>query len=160
MLDKFDRMILGGLVEDAHQTFAALGRRVGLSPPAVHERVKRLRRRRVVQGTSARLDGAEVGKPFLAFVKIELDGWGKSRKLLELARFPEVEELHSITGDAGLLLKVRTADAHALECLLAELYAFPGVRKTTSTVVLSTFIERPVQAEVTTDWPDLHMIDD
>ena len=66
-IDAMDRKILGALVEDATQSYADLGRRVGLSAPAVHERVKRLRAARVITSTSVRVDGKRIGKPLLVF---------------------------------------------------------------------------------------------
>lgn len=54
-----------------------------------------------------------------------------------------------------MLLKVRTESTHALEGLLARLYATPGVKATRSYVVLSTYLERPVQPGATTEWPAL-----
>lgn len=155
MLDRFDRRILGALVADAGLSYAALGERVGLSAPAVHERVKRLRQARVLTGTHARLDGTAIGKPLLTFVHVEAAGWGKGERMMRLAEFPEVEEMHSVAGDTGLILKVRTQSTHALEALLAQLYAVPGVAGTRSYVVLSTYLERPVQVEATEDWPFL-----
>ena len=52
-------------------------------------------------------------------------------------------------------MKVRTENAHALEKFLAQLYVLPGVKGTKSYVVLSTYLERGVQAELTTHWPDV-----
>lgn len=156
-LDTFDRKILGALVEDASQTYAELGRIVGLSAPAVHERVKRLRRQGVIQRMSALLNGPAIGKPMLSFVHVDTDGWGKSARMMKIAGFPEVEEIHSVAGDTSVILKVRTVDAHALEILLSQLYILPGVKTTRSYVVLSTYLERPIQAEVTQEWPDLPM---
>lgn len=152
-LDRFDRRILGALVADAGQSYAALGDRVGLSAPAVHERVKRLRQAGILLGTSARLDGEAIGKPLLAFVHVEAAGWGKGERMLHIRDFPEVEEMHSVAGDTGLILKVRTQSPHALEALLAQIYAVPGVNGTRSYIVLSTYLERPVQADITQDWP-------
>ena len=79
---------------------------------------------------------------------------------MQIADFPEVEEMHSVAGDSGMIIKVRTADAHALELLLSQLYQLAGVRTTKSYITLSTFLERPVQAEVTGDWPDLPLPDE
>lgn len=155
LLDPFDRKLLSELARDARQTNAALGEAVGLSAPAVYERVKRLRANGAISGTVARLDGPTVGKPLLSFVHVTADGWGKSQRLMRIADFPEVEEMHSVAGDTSVILKVRTASPLALEHFLAQLYELPGVRGTKSFVVLSTYLERPVQAEVTEDWPPL-----
>jgi len=156
-LDQFDRKILGALVTDSSCSYARLGELVGLSAPAVHERVKRLRRSGVIQQSTVSLNGPAIGKPLLTFVHVEFEGWGKSQKLMQIADFPEVEEMHSVAGDSGMIIKVRTADAHALELLLSQLYQLSGVRTTRSYITLSTFLERPVQAGVTGDWPDLSL---
>ncbi|WP_224826774.1 Lrp/AsnC family transcriptional regulator [Cognatishimia sp. MH4019] len=153
-LDGFDRKILGAITEDGRATYAEIGEHVGLSAPAVHERVKRLRKH-AIKSIGAHLDGPSCGKDFLAFVHVDADGWGKSERMLTLRQFPEVEEMHSVAGDTCVIIKVRTANAHALEDFLSQLYVLPGVRSTKSFVVLSTYLERGVQAEVTTEWPEV-----
>ncbi|PSH59185.1 Lrp/AsnC family transcriptional regulator [Phyllobacterium sophorae] len=153
-LDDFDRRILGALVEDAGSSYARIGEKVGLSAPAVFERVKRLRHAGVIGSIIARLDGEATGKPLLAFVHVDTTGWGKSERLMRMREFPEVEEMHSVAGDTGMILKVRTQGPQALEHLLSQLYVIPGVTASRSYVVLSTYLDRPVQADVTLDWPE------
>jgi DNA-binding Lrp family transcriptional regulator len=152
-LDEFDRKILGMLVRDATHSYADLGKAIGLSAPAVHERVKRMRRRGVIRQTSVMIDPAAVGKPFLAFIHVDVRGWCKTPQQLAIAEFPEVEEVHNVAGDTSMLLKVRTANPVALEGLLARLYDVPGIVSTRSYIVLSTQLERPVQPGATRDWP-------
>lgn len=152
--DAFDRKILAALTKDGRATYAEIGEQVGLSAPAVHERVKRLRQY-AIRRIGAQLDGPACGKNFLAFVHVDADGWGKSERMMRLHDFPEIEEMHSVAGDTCVIMKVRTANAHALEQFLAQLYVLPGVKGTKSYVVLSTYLERGVQAELTTDWPDV-----
>lgn len=152
-LDAMDRKILGVLVEDASVSYAELGSRVGLSAPAAHERVKRLKRSGTIQKIAALIEPAAVGKGLLAFVHVDTSGWGKTPALMAVADYPEVEEVHSVAGDACMLLKVRAENTHALEGVLARLYDTPGVLATRSYVVLSTYLERPPQPEITQDWP-------
>lgn len=156
-LDDADRRILGALAEDATLSYARLGERVGLSPPAAHERVKRLRKSGAIRGTVALVDPAVVGKSLLAFVHVDTTGWGKSQKLMDIGDYPEVEEIHSVAGDTCMLLKVRAESSRALEAILEQLYATPGVKATRSYVVLSTYLERPPQPGVTADWPAVHL---
>lgn len=144
-------------MEDAQVSYARLGELVGLSAPAVHERVRKLRKSGALRATCAMVDAEAVGKPLLAFVHVDTAGWGKSEALMRVADHPEVEEVHSVTGDTCMMLKVRTADTQGLEAILGQLYATPGVKATRSYVVLSTYLERPVQAEVTTDWSHVPM---
>ena len=151
-LDGFDRKILGELVRDADVSYADLGKRVGLSAPAVHERVKRMRRTGTIRQTSVLIDPTAIGKPFLAFIHVDVRGWCKTPQQLSIAEFPEVEEVHNVAGDTSMLLKVRTENSRALEGLLARIYDVPGIVATRSYIVLSTQMERPVQPDTTKDW--------
>jgi Lrp/AsnC family leucine-responsive transcriptional regulator len=148
-LDAADRRLLSILVDDATVSYAELGNKANLSAPAAHERVKRLRRSGVIRRTSAMLEPKAVGKSLLAFVHVDTQGWGKTPDLMEIPKFPEVEEIHSVAGDASLLLKVRAEDTQGLERILSVIYGLPGVVRTRSNIVLSTYLERPVQAHVT-----------
>ncbi len=152
-LDEFDRKILAVMTTDATQSYAALGKAVGLSAPAVFERVRRMRQAGVISATVARLDGASIGKPLMAFVHVDCEGWGKGPRMARLSAYPEVEEMHSVAGDTSVIMKVRTANAHALEGLLAQIYALPGVKTTRSYIALNTYLERSTQAGITTQWP-------
>ncbi|MFY0595890.1 MAG: Lrp/AsnC family transcriptional regulator [Cognatishimia sp.] len=151
VLDKLDRKILGALAADATRSYADLAKEVGLSAPAVHERVKRLRASGAIKWTVAELDGPSVGKNFLAFIHVEASGWGKTKDLVKLAEYPEVEEIHTVTGDSGMILKVRVESAEAMEGFLWQLYNSTGVRSTRTYVVLSTHLERGPQAEITAE---------
>ncbi len=153
-LDPFDRKILSALAENADQSYQDLGALVGLSAPAVHERVKRLKADKRIRGTAALLDGNAIDKPLLAFVHVNTKGWGKSQQLMQMAEFPELEEIHSVAGDTCMLLKVRVASSDALEGLLERIYAMPSVVNTRSYVVLSTYLERPIQGGVTTEFAE------
>jgi DNA-binding Lrp family transcriptional regulator len=150
-VDAVDRRLLGELSEDATLSYAELGRRVNLSPPAVHERVKRLKETGVIRRTAAVLDPDLVGKPLLAFVHVDTQGWGKTPAMMRLSELPEVEEIHAVTGDACLILKVRTSGPAAMEDLLAHIYAVPGVRGTRSYIALRTHLERGTSAAVSLD---------
>lgn len=155
-INEIDRKILGALSQNADLSYAELGKRVNLSAPSAHERVKRLRASGRIKATVARIDAEAVGKPLLAFIHVDTSGWGKSPELMKLRELPELEELHSVTGDTCMLLKVRVATPKALESLLAKIYDFPGVRSTRTYMVLSTYLERGTQAEITEtlNWPD------
>lgn len=149
-LDHIDRKLLGLLTRNAEQSYADLGRDVGLSAPAVHERVKRYKATGRIKGVVAQLDPAMTGKRFLAFIHVNTTGWGKSEALMQIEDLPEVEEIHSVTGDTCMILKVRMESTQTMEAFLARLYALPEVVSTKSYVALSTYLERPVQPGVST----------
>jgi len=150
-VDAVDRRLLGALAEDSSRSYAELGALVNLSAPAVHQRVKRLRESGCIRGTAALLDGVAIGKPLLAFVNLDTSGWGVKRELRALLDLPEIEEMHTVTGESCVLLKVRVRDSSALEGLLARLYEIPGVSGSHTQVVLSTYLERTPRAEITED---------
>jgi Lrp/AsnC family transcriptional regulator, leucine-responsive regulatory protein len=145
MLDDKDRALLGLLQRDATQSYAALGEAIGLSPGAVHERVRKLRERSVIRRTTIDVDPAQVGRGVLAFVLVRAAAWmGDSPVSHALAGIAAIEEAHVIAGDASLLLKVRTATPGDLQDVLRQVYKVDGVTSTEAIVVLDTFFDRPV----------------
>ncbi|MFF1355358.1 Lrp/AsnC family transcriptional regulator [Streptomyces sp. NPDC058297] len=144
-MDDIDRQLLALLQQDATTAYAALGKEVGLSAGAAHERVRKLRERGVIRRTTVDVDPAALGQGVLAFVMIESSSWmGGSAD--EFAAISEIQEAHIIAGSASVLVKVRTATTEQLQDVLRRLYAIEGVSGTQATVALETFFERPVTA--------------
>ena len=141
------------LVEDAGVSYAELGARAGLSAPAAHERVKRMRRSGAIRRTAALLDADRVGKPLLAFVLVDTRGWGKTPELLAIASYPEVEEIHSVAGDACMCSRSAPRTRVLWKGCWRASTTCRGVGSTSSYVVLSTYLERPVQPAITDVWP-------
>ena len=141
-LDQIDRRILGALAEDAARSYAELSKIVNLSAPAVHDRVKRLKRDGVIKGTVAVLDGCKLGRTLLTFLVVDTSSYSATRNLLKFADRPEVEELHTVAGDGCVLTKVRAIDTEGLESFLMEIQSLEGVRSVRSYITLSTFLER------------------
>jgi Lrp/AsnC family transcriptional regulator, leucine-responsive regulatory protein len=144
-LDATDRTLLRLLSADASRSYADLGEAVHLSPPAVHERVRKLKRAGVIQATTLALDGTKLGRSLLAFVHVDTTGWGKSPAMLALRDDPRVEELHSVAGDTCMLIKARCVDTIDLEDLLRIVYGIPGVTATRSYIALQSYLERGPQ---------------
>ncbi|AWZ09489.1 MULTISPECIES: Lrp/AsnC family transcriptional regulator [unclassified Streptomyces] len=142
-MDDVDRKLLNLLQEDAAQAYAALGKAVGLSAGAAHERVRKLRESGVIRRTTVEVDPAAVGGGVLAFVMVDSSAWmGDSGG--SFAAIPELQEAHVIAGSASVLVKVRTGTTEQLQDVLRRLYAIEGVSGTQATVALETFFERPV----------------
>lgn len=142
-MDDIDRKLLALLQEDASRPYAALGRAVGLSAGAAHERVRKLRERGVIRGTVVDVDPVKVGRGVLAFVLVDATAWmGESGAAF--AAVAEVQEAHIVAGNASVLVKVRTSTTEQLQDVLRRLFAIDGVSGTQAIVVLDTFFERPV----------------
>ncbi|MFE7354407.1 Lrp/AsnC family transcriptional regulator [Streptomyces sp. NPDC057543] len=146
-MDDVDRKLLNLLQEDATQAYAVLGKAVGLSAGAAHERARKLRESGVIRRTTIEVDPAAVGGGVLAFVMVDSSAWmGDSGK--RFAAIPELQEAHIIAGSASVLVKVRTGTTEQLQDVLRRLYEIEGVSGTQATVALETFFERPVSTGV------------
>ncbi|MEV5613523.1 Lrp/AsnC family transcriptional regulator [Streptomyces sp. NPDC052225] len=142
-MDDIDRKLIAALQRDATTAYAALGKEVGLSAGAAHERVRKLRERGVIRRTTIDVDPAALGQGVLAYVMVESSSWmGESAQ--HFAAIPELVEAHVIAGSASVLVKVRTATTQQLQDVLRRLYAIEGVSGTQATVALETFFERGV----------------
>ena len=144
-VDDIDRRLLALLQQDATQSYAVLGKAVGLSAGAAHERVRKLREAGVIRATTVDVDPAALDLGVLAYVTVDSSAWmGDSAEAF--AALPEIQEAHVIAGNASVLVKVRTATTEQLQDVLRRLYAIEGVSGTHATVVLETFFERSVHA--------------
>jgi len=143
-LDDIDRGILGILQDDCKLPLAKIGERVGLSAPAVVERVRRLEAEGFVRGYHARLDARRLGFDVTAFIGVSIAA-PRSIDTFEqrLSELDGVLECHHVTGGYTLLLKVKTRNTETLETLISALRAIEGVVRTETSVVLSTMVERP-----------------
>jgi Lrp/AsnC family leucine-responsive transcriptional regulator len=140
-LDTKDRSILALLQEDARLSHAAIARQVGLTQPAVYERIRRLEQRGLIRGYRAELDPEALGKPITAFISVTTTSVDSNDEAA-LAADPDILEIHHVAGEECYILKVRTESPRSLEDLLVRLRAVPGISKTKTTVVLSTRLER------------------
>jgi Lrp/AsnC family leucine-responsive transcriptional regulator len=139
-LDRTDRRILALLQEDGRMATVDLADRIGLSPTATTERVKRLTRDGVIAGYGARLDPDKLGRAFLVFVEVVLDKTTPDvfdRFADQVRRTRDVVECHMVAGGFDYLLKVRVADMAAYRRFLGEaLWSVPGVRETRTYTVM------------------------
>jgi Lrp/AsnC family leucine-responsive transcriptional regulator len=146
-LDPLDRRILKLLREDGRMSHAAIAKAVGLSGPAVHERVRKLEERGVISGYTVVLDPDEVGRPYAAFIMVtvsEGDEYAADEPIVaRICEERDVLEFHRVVGMDCYLVKVRTATNKDLERLLRRIRSIRGVARTRTTIVLSTELERP-----------------
>lgn len=146
MIDSTDRALLQRLQDDARVPNAEMARDLGMAASAVHQRVKKLEARGVIEGYGARLDASQVERGLLAFVFLSTaEPLGRFPVAEALAAMPEVLEVHDIAGEDCYLIKVRVADTDALHTLLRErLAAMELVRSTRTIIALRTLKETTV----------------
>ncbi len=140
-LDELDRHILHELQTDARIANAELARRLNLSPPAVHARVRRLEEQGYIRGYVALLDRERLGFDMFCFIQISL----QLHQIEQVNHFrttiqqiPEVLECHHVTGEYDYLLKIAVRNRQELERLVMEkLTPIPGVARIHTSLVFS-----------------------
>jgi Lrp/AsnC family leucine-responsive transcriptional regulator len=139
-MDATDYQLVNLLQANGRMTQLEVSRAVGLSQPAVAERIRKLEARGVITGYAAHVDATKLGNDITAFIGVSIEHprffEGFAKKVLEL---PDVLEAHRVAGQDSYLLKVRTRNTRSLDVLLVEtLRAIPGVTRTNTTIVLSS----------------------
>jgi len=139
MTDEIDRKILALLQDDARISYAELGRRIGLTTPAVIERVRKLEDGGIITGYRAGIDASKVGFPITAFIRMSITGVDYSH-IIEVAQASrEVLECHRGTGGDSFIMKVAVSSVEHLQEVIDRLTPY-GI--TTTTIVLSSPVQQ------------------
>ena len=140
-LDETDRKIIEILQEDGRISMKDLGKLIGLTSPAVSERIKRLENCGIISGYKAIINPDALGRNIKAFIHISLPGSQSYAEFIEAAKEdPRIVECHHITGDDCSLLKVLVKDMRELENVIDSI---KKIGSTKTSVILST----PIQAK-------------
>ncbi|GAB1513832.1 Lrp/AsnC family transcriptional regulator [Actinophytocola sp. KF-1] len=137
-LDAVDWRLVAELQADGRLSYKELGRRINLSAPAVAERVRRLEESGVLTGYRAVVDARRAGYPILAFVQMQCSLGACLLKTSTAGDYPEIVEVHKLSGDHCTMIKVRAASLAHLEGLFERLGKHGEMR---TSVVLSTQYE-------------------
>lgn len=139
MIDETDVKILELLQKQGRTRRNDLADKVGLSLPAVSERLRKLEESGIISGYFAKVDHERLGKDITAFVVVTVDSSKHFGAFIEHANSTDdILESHAITGEGTHLLKARTENTASLEKLLAKIQSWQGVVKTITSIVLST----------------------
>ncbi|MCS7181762.1 MAG: Lrp/AsnC family transcriptional regulator [Thermoanaerobaculum sp.] len=142
-LDRLDLWILRYLHENARVSLTAVARRLGVALATVHRRVQKLRAAGVIKGYLTRLEPQAFGFTLTAFVRLKAaDREDLEERLASLGRFPEVEEIHLVTGSYDVLVKLRARDPQHLRRLLARIHAALGSGRARTEICLTSLLER------------------
>ncbi len=141
-VDDVDRQLMDALRANARATYAELARAVGLSAPAVHERVAKLESSGAITGYHAAVAPEALGYGVNAIVGVFISDSADTNEIARrLAELPEVEHCWFVAGEETFFIKVRSADVAGLESVIRDLNAIRGIARTRTSVVLSTKFE-------------------
>lgn len=139
LLDESGLEILRALQDNARISFAELGRKVGLSAPAIGDRVRKMEEAGIIAGYHARVNSAKIGNPVTAYARLRVDR-EHFQRIIALARdLPEVRECHHAAGDDAFLLKLVASSEARLNDILQAFRRFGDVH---TLMILSTPVEK------------------
>jgi Lrp/AsnC family leucine-responsive transcriptional regulator len=146
LLDETGWHILQALQENARLSFSELGQRVGLSSPAVAERVRRMEDAGIITGYRAEINTAKIGYPITAIIRMStLPGERCTRFTASVEEIPEVLECYRVTGGDALVMKIMASSVVHLEAIIDRLSAHGQL---TTSIVLSTPVSRRIVTRV------------
>ena len=143
-LDELDRSILFALQENGRMALSEIARRSAVAPATVHERLAKLRRSGVVQGFCVRLDPRALGYTVTALVHLRTELADQvERTVADLRAIPEVEEVHVVSGEYDLVVKIRARDTnHLQDLLVTRVHRVAGFIRSATEICLTSPLER------------------
>ena len=145
-VDSISWRLIESLQHNARLSFAELGRKVGLSTPAVAERIHRLEDAGIISGYHASLNMSKLGAPIRALVRLTIPGGDVqiSRTVTAIKELSEISRCHRITGDESFVIEANVVSIRHLEALIDRL---SGLGATSTSTILSSPVERREYSE-------------
>lgn len=141
-LDEIDERLLALLVRNARESTTNLAKRVGLSRPAVHDRIRRLERDGFIHGYTT-IVARDASRPMLrAQVLISLEPRYQERIVEAMSGLTEVRRLMTVSGEYDLVAEVAAQDSGELDRMLTRIGKIPGIARTVTLVVLTASLDR------------------
>lgn len=150
LLDSLGWKLLTELQKDGRISFAELGRRVGLSTPAVAQRVRRMEDEGIIRAYRADISPLSVGLPITAFIRMSVVGNVLAKLTQRVRSMPEIVECHRGTGEDSFILKVNVVSVEHLQDVIDRLTPFGT---TSTSLVLASIVERNLLGPENLNWP-------
>jgi Lrp/AsnC family transcriptional regulator for asnA, asnC and gidA len=140
-IDKVDKKILGILQVDGRAALSEIARRLDMGTATIHERTRALEEEGYIRNYRAVLDPELLGRNEVGFIRIKTIAGRSSEVAERLVEETAIQEIHELTGDADLLLKVRVTDRKEMTELLRDIGRYKGVNSTATDMALRSVKE-------------------
>ncbi|AVR45226.1 transcriptional regulator [Christiangramia fulva] len=146
-LDGIDKTILNYLMEDAKKPILEIAKNIGITGAAVHQRLRKLEKSGLIEGSRMMLDARLLGYKTMAFVGVYLDkAVSNPQAVNKLREIPEVIECHYTTGNWSIFIKILCRDnEHLMNVLNKNIQAIEGVSRTETFISLNQQINRQIK---------------
>jgi len=140
-IDKIDKAILACLIENARMPYTDIAKKLNVSAGTIHGRVKKLEKRKIITGATLKINYETVGYTFTAYVGVLLGRTIESEKVAErMTKIPEITVASVISGQYGILCKIRCKDTKQAKNIIYKINSIPGVLRTESMISLEESI--------------------
>jgi Lrp/AsnC family transcriptional regulator for asnA, asnC and gidA len=152
-VDQIDLRLLHALSLDARQSQRSLARELGMSAPAVGERLARLERTGVIRGYAVRVDWAALGVPTTVLLTITAEhGHEQGLIMSQLMTIPEVEDVLLVTGDVDMIVRARVRDhTHLRDLLMNRVWQIDGIQRTETALTIAEMPPKNAAADLLTE---------
>ena len=146
-LDGIDKTILNFLMNDAKKPILEIAKNIGITGAAVHQRLRKLEKSGLIEGSKMILDARLLGYKTMAFVGVYLDkAVSNPQAVKKLSEIPDVIECHYTTGNWSIFLKILCKDnEHLMQVLNKNIQAIDGVSRTETFISLNQQISRQIK---------------
>ena len=139
-IDKIDKLILNELIINARESASNIAVSIGMSVPAVTERIKKLQDSGVIKGYSLSIDDRMIGVDVSAFITVISESSEYFEDVVNQANDnPYVTKCYTTTGTGSHILLVKTENSTSLEKLLRSIQSWPGVKRTETQLILNSY---------------------
>lgn len=147
VVDGIDKTILNYLMEDAKKPILEIARSIGITGAAVHQRLRKLEKSGLIEGSKLIVDPRVLGYKTMAFVGVYLDkAVSNPQAVKKLSAIPEVIECHYTTGNWSIFLKILCRDnEHLMQVLNRDIQAIDGVSRTETFISLNQQLKRQIK---------------
>ncbi len=147
IIDGIDKKILRALMEDARTPILEIARQVGISGAAIHQRLRKLEKSKLLNGSKFIINPKALGYTTMAFIGVYLDkAVSNPEAVRELKKIPEVIECHYTTGNWSIFIKILCKDnEHLMHVLNNDIQSITGVSRTETFISLNQQIDRQIK---------------
>ncbi len=139
-IDKIDKLILNELIINARESASNIAETIGMSVPAVTERIKKLQDSGVIKGYSVSIDDRMIGVDVSAFITVISESSEFFEDVVNHANANQyVTKCYTTTGVGSHILYVKTENSTSLEKLLRVIQSWPGVKRTETQLILNSY---------------------
>jgi Lrp/AsnC family transcriptional regulator for asnA, asnC and gidA len=146
-LDGIDKIVLEALMKDSKIPVSKIARQVGVSPTAIHQRIKKLETAKVIGDSVTLLNHKVLGYKTIAYVGIYLEKSAQYKEAIaDMLKIPEIIEAHFTTGNYAIFIKILCKDNdHLMQVLRNEIQKIKGIERTETIISLEQSISRQIK---------------